>query len=353
MGRGTVQYLWLCGDGFQHIRSQLGPLSWVKVLNIFIRHLLEHVFRAGDIVRFYSRGRTFVLKVPYGLHGLPGVVSGDLDEKTKAMLTVIQEDGDSFAQRAEMYYRKRPELIRMVEEFHRSYRSLAEKYDQLRSESNHVAQSRSSSSSNSFKQVQHLHNSTKRLNGSSSDSNSKLEAPDSHPESVVEDPAIECDASNFDFESLNKLTDELMSIGPNKLNSKLKFEVGDSQKDGNIAVATDTLGVNKKMNGFESGRYIVRDLPMGGSLDRESMWSQPTVQVSKLMEDNMRLQAELIRRNDEKREVIKDLSFKLYRQMDQNRAQQSCLRCSKAGVKQNQSQISKLKGMILGKFLGP
>lgn len=61
--------------------------------------------------------------------------STELDEKTKTMLKVIDEDADSFAQRAEMYYRKRPELISMVEDFYRTHRSLAERYDQIKSES--------------------------------------------------------------------------------------------------------------------------------------------------------------------------------------------------------------------------
>lgn len=51
------------------------------------------------------------------------------------MLKLIEEDADSFAQRAEMYYKKRPELISMVEEFYRAHRSLAERYDQLKSDS--------------------------------------------------------------------------------------------------------------------------------------------------------------------------------------------------------------------------
>eukprot|EP01018_Ginkgo_biloba_P017303 Gb_15282 [translate_table: standard] len=58
----------------------------------------------------------------------------ELDEKTKAMLKLIEEDADSFAQRAEMYYKKRPDLINLVEEFYRAYRSLAERYDQLKGE---------------------------------------------------------------------------------------------------------------------------------------------------------------------------------------------------------------------------
>ena len=45
------------------------------------------------------------------------------------MLKLIEEDADSFAKRAEMYYQKRPELVSLVEEFYRAYRSLAEPYD--------------------------------------------------------------------------------------------------------------------------------------------------------------------------------------------------------------------------------
>ncbi|KAJ9171882.1 hypothetical protein P3X46_015185 [Hevea brasiliensis] len=59
----------------------------------------------------------------------------EVDRKTKAMLKLIEEDADSFAQRAEMYYKKRPELISMVEDFYRTHRSLAEQYDLLKSDS--------------------------------------------------------------------------------------------------------------------------------------------------------------------------------------------------------------------------
>ncbi|CAH9140603.1 unnamed protein product [Cuscuta epithymum] len=53
----------------------------------------------------------------------------DMDSKVKAMIKVIEEDADSFARRAEMYYKKRPELMKLVEEFYRAYRALAERYD--------------------------------------------------------------------------------------------------------------------------------------------------------------------------------------------------------------------------------
>ncbi|KAJ9543199.1 hypothetical protein OSB04_022906 [Centaurea solstitialis] len=54
----------------------------------------------------------------------------ELDEKTESMLKIIEEDADSFAQRAEMYYKKRPELINLLEDIYRTHRSLALRYDQ-------------------------------------------------------------------------------------------------------------------------------------------------------------------------------------------------------------------------------
>ncbi|KAK4762969.1 hypothetical protein SAY86_008737 [Trapa natans] len=53
----------------------------------------------------------------------------DMDVKIKLMIKLIEEDADSFARRAEMYYKKRPELLKLVEEFYRAYRALAERYD--------------------------------------------------------------------------------------------------------------------------------------------------------------------------------------------------------------------------------
>lgn len=53
----------------------------------------------------------------------------DMDSKVKTMIKLIEVDEDSFARRAEMYYKKRPELMKLVEEFYRAYRALAERYD--------------------------------------------------------------------------------------------------------------------------------------------------------------------------------------------------------------------------------
>lgn len=57
-----------------------------------------------------------------------------MEEKVDNMMRIIEGDGDSFAKRAEMYYKKRPELVEHVEQSFRAYRALAERYDHLSKE---------------------------------------------------------------------------------------------------------------------------------------------------------------------------------------------------------------------------
>ncbi|KAI3461735.1 hypothetical protein Pfo_018398 [Paulownia fortunei] len=58
----------------------------------------------------------------------------EMDQHVKRMLKLIEQDADSFAKKAELYFKKRPELISLVEEFYRIYRSLAERYDHVTGE---------------------------------------------------------------------------------------------------------------------------------------------------------------------------------------------------------------------------
>ncbi|XP_039129104.1 LOW QUALITY PROTEIN: protein NETWORKED 4B-like [Dioscorea cayenensis subsp. rotundata] len=58
----------------------------------------------------------------------------EMDKRVKSMLKLIDEEGDSFAKKAEMYYQRRPELVAHVEDFYRMYRALAERYDHVTGE---------------------------------------------------------------------------------------------------------------------------------------------------------------------------------------------------------------------------
>ncbi|KAK9120195.1 hypothetical protein Scep_018288 [Stephania cephalantha] len=241
----------------------------------------------------------------------------DFDEKTKAILALVQQEGDSFAERAEMYYKSRPQVIKMVEDLNRSYVCLAERYDhQIRSQASFRTITGSSSSSNSFRHA------SKRFSTSYGDS--ELDGHYSRRASI--DEIVDCNTS-----------------------CKGKF-------DDERQISLDNMRVlmNKKI-GYEGGRRSLdgEDHKAFGSAEKERIWSQMRCQVAKLMEDNLRQQTELIRRNDEKREAIKELCLQLDKVVDENKRLQKSLQCSKTYCEAtNQSQISKLKSMILNKLLG-
>ncbi|KAL1550222.1 protein NETWORKED 3A-like isoform X1 [Salvia divinorum] len=58
-------------------------------------------------------------------------ILAELEEKTSSTRKLIEQDVESFSQRADAYYNMRPKLIGMVHDFHRMHTSLAQSYDQL------------------------------------------------------------------------------------------------------------------------------------------------------------------------------------------------------------------------------
>lgn len=254
----------------------------------------------------------------------------DLDNKTKTILNIIQDDGDSFAKRAEMFYQRRPELINLVHDLHKSYRSLAEKYDQLRSECVYVSHLRSISSSsslNSSKQVQLFQARNEENAGST-----KSEAPTSLPDSVAEEKY----SIRRENESMSSEQYKILKI--------------DRDDDRNV----NGSGLEKIINGSGlNGNIDGGDFQMK-SLEKEKLRNELRLQVSELIDDSLQQQSELIKRNDEKREVIKHLRAQISRLMEENRVLKSYLPSYKVDMKRNtKSHVSKLKGLnCIGNFEG-
>nr|GMD94709.1 protein NETWORKED 2A [Ipomoea batatas] len=73
----------------------------------------------------YIAGNCSTAAAPNPLH---------IEEKVVYIMKILEDDGDSFARRAEMYYRGRPELLNFVEDFFKSYKALAERYDYISKE---------------------------------------------------------------------------------------------------------------------------------------------------------------------------------------------------------------------------
>ncbi|RZS14124.1 hypothetical protein BHM03_00045787 [Ensete ventricosum] len=57
-----------------------------------------------------------------------------MDEKVNSMMKLIEEDADTFGKKAELYFRRRPELMNFVEEMYKAYKALADRYDRVSGE---------------------------------------------------------------------------------------------------------------------------------------------------------------------------------------------------------------------------
>ncbi|KAL0385288.1 UNVERIFIED_CONTAM: protein NETWORKED 1A [Sesamum radiatum] len=154
----------------------------------------------------------------------------EMDEKIKTILDLIEDDGETFAKRAEMYYQKKPQLIEMVQDLHSAYRALADKYDQLRYETS-IKKSNNESISSPLRKMQPFE-----------DSNEVKASQNSPPNRCRSESYIEEHSSTADSES--------------HANSKV--------------------------------------------------WDEQTM-FANLLEENVAKQAELVRRNNAKREVIDEL----------------------------------------------
>lgn len=155
----------------------------------------------------------------------------ELEEKTKQMLKLIEEDADSFAQRAEMYYKRRPLLVDMIGDFYRNHRSLAEQCDQLKS-------------SSSFPRMKSLGGPTLSSLSSSSyvlstcSSESESEVDDPEPDSILE---TESEHDNSSETELKRLREENEAL-------KVELEVKDEEKREVIRQLSYTIDLLDKEN---------------------------------------------------------------------------------------------------------
>ncbi|CAL9047925.1 protein NETWORKED 2D-like [Musa acuminata AAA Group] len=58
----------------------------------------------------------------------------EMEEKVNSMMKLIEEDADTFGKKAELYFRRRPELMNFVEEIYKAYKALADRYDRVSGE---------------------------------------------------------------------------------------------------------------------------------------------------------------------------------------------------------------------------
>lgn len=167
-----------------------------------------------------------------------------MDRLIKEMLQLIEEEGDSFAKKAEMYYRRRPELISHVEDFYRMYRALAERYDivtgELRKSVSSDLQSQGSGNSSDF--------------GAEPASPSFSLSPDRTPERKQNLPKPSRRASGFDAFLGSTISSDFSRKGSDSSSSSSSSsESGSDSEDGKVVDAYEnTSGMNARIIQLEN-----------------------------------------------------------------------------------------------------
>lgn len=230
----------------------------------------------------------------------------DLDEKTKAMLKVIEEDADSFAQRAEMYYKKRPELINMVEDFYRAHRSLAERFDQVK--------------------------------------------PDSCPPRVLTTPASPFSFTRFKPEKLTNIVDQPYdcyseTFDPEEFNESEVDDPEHEEDDNDDEIEEEEVSSKAVITANDEETIKLREEMV--KLREEA---------ERLKEENRIQKGQLMQKDEEKREVIRQLSLAVELLKDENvELRKKCIAIASAREESNKKwksplEFNKLKGMFLGKL---
>ncbi|KAE8672252.1 classical arabinogalactan protein 26-like [Hibiscus syriacus] len=225
----------------------------------------------------------------------------ELDNKTQAMLNLIGEDADSFAKRAEMYYKKRPELISMVEDLYRSHRLLAERYDQIKSD----PETRLVTTLGSpFASMKYHSDKTMNFMDKIYDSSSETFDSDDYAESEVDDP------------ELNESADEV------------------EEHNHETAIVT-------------KGRHVEKEEAATKVFNDEAMKLRE--EIEKLKEENKAQKAQLIQKDEEKKEVIRQLSLAVQVLKDENmELKHSIAKVAPHTRKRSPLEFNKIKGVLFG-----
>ncbi|KAK6940915.1 Protein Networked (NET), actin-binding (NAB) domain [Dillenia turbinata] len=217
----------------------------------------------------------------------------ELEKRTKAVLRLIEEDADSFAQRAEMYYKKRPELITMVEEFYRAHRSLAEKYDKLKSDPSSRLSTPLLSPMSSFKYRQ------EKLVSFEDDIYSEAHDSDVSEESEIDDPERE------DEPQVDEQMDEVSSRDFAAETMRLKVEIERLREENRVQE-------QQLMQKDEEKREASRQLRLAANVSSgvfEAETMKLKEEIEKLKEENKVQRQQLMQKDEEKREASRQLSL--------------------------------------------
>ena len=197
------------------------------------------------------------------------------------MLKLIDQDADSFAQRAEMYYKKRPVLVDMLGDLYRTHRSLAEQYDLLK----------------------HGSGTRQTVFGLSSCTQSRSQASSTNGKTT---PRSSCSVSIYDSES----------------------EVDDPEQEEEEHEGAQVELMRAEAIKMESALQEQQRQVVLMRVEIERLKEQNAA-LQKAEEENAALKAELAGKDEEKREVIRQLASSMDMMRDENLTLREHIRGSK------------------------
>ncbi|KAK2649318.1 hypothetical protein Ddye_016807 [Dipteronia dyeriana] len=291
------------------------------------------------------------------------------------MLKLIEEDADSFAQRAEMYYKKRPELISMVEDFYRAHRSLAERYDQVRSETGtRLLTTFGSPFKPKPQKLMNVMDQTYCSYSGTSDAEDYAESEVDDPEQEdeihveneieVEDPELENEPEvdqEMKEDEVSEWENEIL-VGQELAEDSVSSEARDDEimklreeiEEVEDPEPKNEAEIGKKMKEEEDpgqeyeiqvDQELKEDSVSREVCDNEIMKLREDLE--RLREENLMLRNQLIEKDEEKREVIRQLSSALGLLKDENVKLRKYI-ARDSPKKQSPFQFSKLKAFFRG-----
>ncbi|QCD98181.1 Protein Networked NET [Vigna unguiculata] len=241
----------------------------------------------------------------------------ELNEKTRAMLKLIEEDADSFAKRAEMYYKKRPELVSMVEDFYRTHRSLAERYDQVKPDTTgigHLVTGGSPFASAKY-QIQKLMCFSDSGYDTYSERCDVYEEYEESEESEVDDPEEEEEGTEFVHSCTKKekaspvaVSDELMKMRDEVMRLNEENNANRDQINDKNTICEEVKMLRDEVMGLNEENNAHRDQIN----DKNTIFDEVKMlreEIGRLRDENEEQKKQLKQKDEEKIEVIRQLSL--------------------------------------------
>ncbi|KAI4301341.1 hypothetical protein L6164_034629 [Bauhinia variegata] len=306
----------------------------------------------------------------------------DLNEKTKSMLKLIEADADSFAQRAEMYYKKRPQLISMVEDFYRRHRSLAERYDQVKSDvGTRLMNTWGAPLSSAKYQSEKSFCFTDRSYDSFSDN---CDVEDS-AESEVDDPELEEETKSDNStkeegvpfvrvndevmvmreeverlreenrtqkdqlnqkDSVNdevmRLRTEIEKLREENMSQKYQLKQKDGLDDKVISLSKDIERLREE-NSAQKDKLNQKDAAIGEVM-------RLSKEMERLREEKSELKCQLMQKDEEKKEAIRHLSLAIDMLKQENMRMRNFIAKDSTNKRKNPFEFNKIIGSLSGKL---